>query len=244
MITSILQKKRGEVCFIGATGTTINDLPDSANDFIKKNTLIGINGWLLHKLIPDIYITECFGIDRAGMDDVKAIKAALMFKKIELAKTPIVLKDTNTADFPYNFFPYELIKNIIRFESRLIDGGCRKTIVRSLLKRKPRLKSDFLNHVLHSRRGTAVASIILAYLMEFKEIVLLGVDMEHGRHFYDSMSGIYEEKHLCEDEKIGCPISQVILGVNEALLLPDGIKLSAFRPSRLFNKEIPDFWGF
>ena len=104
-----------------------------------------------------------------------------------------------------------------------------------------RLYRDFENGLMPKRRGTAVYAVVLAYLLGFENVVMLGVDLSNGRHFYDENDKPIsddEPVHLCEDDRIGLPISKVILGINDSLFEPENKSLSAFQPSVLFNGEI------
>lgn len=235
--------KKGNVCYIGATGLTVKFVQKNILRHIKENTLIGMNGWIAHSLIPDMYILERPSLKGLESEDVKLIRFGLQIKQKAYANVPIIKKDFEGQDGIEYPIPISLFDNVIKCKTWLIAGADRAEIFYNLQDKTKKIQKDFLNNLMPKRRGTAVFAIILAFLLGFKDIRLLGVDMTTNVHFYDDadLPRLDGGCHSCENAKIGCPISQVILGVNDALLKPNKVRLTAFMPSSAFCGEIGDF---
>lgn len=234
---------KGTTCYIGATGASVRDIPSHIFADMRRNTVIGINGWIHHDFTPDILIFESYADDRAEDAELARYRDSFIQKQLQYSGVPIIMKDAERSSVPLPGFPERLYQNLVRSEEYMIVAKSRGEVAGffDYAKATRRLYRDFENGLMPKRRGTAVYAVILAYLLGFETVVMLGVDLSNGRHFYDADDKPIsndEPVHLCESDKIGLPISKVLLGINDSLFEPENKDLVAFRPSELFNGEI------
>ena len=234
---------KGTTCYIGATGASVRDIPSHIFADMRRNTVIGINGWIHHDFTPDILIFESYADDYPEDAELAEYRESFVQRQLQYSGVPIIMKDAERSSVPIPGFPKSLYKNIVRSEEYLIVAKSRSEVAGffDYAKATRRLYRDFENGLMPKRRGTAVYAVVLAYLLGFETVAMLGVDLSNGRHFYDADDKPVsndEPVHLCESDKIGLPISKVLLGINDSLFEPENKLLCAFRPSELFNGEI------
>lgn len=233
---------RGNTCYICATGSSVRDIPSHILADMRRNTTIGINGWIRHHFVPDILVFEAIP-DGSKREDIQFYCDAFIERQLDYSSVPIIMKDAETSAVPVPGFPQSLHQNLVRSTEYMLVARTRGEVAGffDYAKSCRRLYRDFENGLMPKRRGTAVYAIVLAYLLGFENVVMLGVDLDNGRHFYDAdktPAAADEPVHLCQDDRIGLPISEVILGINDSLFEAENKSLSAFRPSVFFNGEI------
>lgn len=234
---------RGTRAYVCCAGSSVENLPSVVlMDMFTRGFVFGINGWVYHPVAPALWICE---IGEMNCHENKSLMDQLFARRGLYHNVPILVKDVDIASDPVmmlpNHFPEEMIRNVITSREYLIPGGSRADVAAFLLDRESsgRLAEDFKKGFLPKRRGTAVYAVILAYLLGFKDVVLVGCDMTSARHFYEKENpGL----HLAEDASLGIPISQVLLGVKDAFFYPEsGRRLMAVFPSKAFGGEVQDF---
>jgi len=240
----LLEQRKGDVCYVCAAGASVNLLPEEIVLDMSLNTVIGINGWCAHSVVPDIFILETHAQTTRHDDNIQTIYKNLNDKASQYSKVPIVIKDIEDNGIDFELFPPALLPNVISCNTRLISGSSRAEIAQTLIQDRiaRRLETDFNRGILPKRRGTVVFALILAYLMGFGCVRMIGADIVSRRHFYEPATvENVKEAHLCEFAGYGIPISQVILGVYDALFYSTGRSLKAFMPCSLFKGEIGEF---
>lgn len=241
----LLRHKRSSRLYVCATGSSVSRLPPGCISAMIDHDTIGINGWLAHPLVPTFYVTE--NGDMQDCDNAYLIKM-LRLRAPSYCGTTMILKDSDYSGknplLP-NDLPMSYWSNIVLSKEILINGGDRAGIAAHLREslKSGKMLSDFNSFgIVPKRRGTAVFCIMLGYLLGYREIVLVGVDISNGRHFYELPvdADANPEPHFCESAKVGTPISQVILGIKDALFTSNGRTLSAISASDVFKGEIPE----
>lgn len=171
-------------CFILGSGSSVGDITDKKWKYVKSQTSIGINNWILHRFVPNVLIFEC---------GRKNFFNNLFFKNIkkrekEYQNTIILWKDASRAiqDNRYRGFngpAKNLFFPLIYKPCSLREGATPKDTslfgVIQFVLRKLGLP------VFHYSRATVVLAIDLAVRLGFKEIVLCGVDLNSTKYFWE-----------------------------------------------------------
>ncbi len=249
--------QRSDTVFVLATGSSINRYERNRWDTIDKHDSIGLNFFMLHEFVPDLYVME-------KMEERH--RRLLRMRSDAYRDVPIVLKTQLT-----NLSPGRLRERLWRLEQNppdvrnrfylsldlLVAGndlrhtytayGLMKWV--GLFKTKPR----FL--LLTKRRGSITYIINLAVRIGYKRIVLCGVDLNHTEYFYDSRREELEARglpvppnphsgtvHATNDpRKHPVTVKDVIIAMNETVLEPLGVELYVGDRSSALHPHFPEY---
>jgi len=192
-------KCKGNTFFVLGTGSSINTLSEKDWGNIKENTSIGLNFWMIHDFVPDIYLGEIPGEDRgklwtdvvneriseyekAGVwlnIKVPYVRNELTNQKLNNLKlfSPDVLKQINlVSSFPiYTADKFDVIQNTINYINK-----CKK--------------NNDISH-LAQIRGSVIGAYLLGAILGFQKIVFCGVDLNDTRYFYTEKEEYYKMKN-------------------------------------------------
>ncbi|MEJ2905686.1 hypothetical protein WAE58_24795 [Pedobacter panaciterrae] len=196
---SISDNKKSDTLFILGSGPSINEITDEEWSYIKKNESWGFNFWFCHDFIPSAYIIQ--SVYRRSDDKQKAFADSLDQLMTDM------LTDKKERYTKVNFFARgDGVNNQKFFNSKIgtfIKNNFRENIflmpecpISSKNKVNPYLFMQVLNKngFLTSTKevlpipkfGSTIGELIpLALILGFKKIVLCGIDMNDGAHFYD-----------------------------------------------------------
>lgn len=194
----LLNNKSGSTCFIMGSGSSINDITKDQFSFIKKNYSIGINSWFLHNFKTNIYMFE------AG--DPSWSEASKIFKYLEknymeYRKIPILM--------PYDSFWFDKeIKHLRKANKLKIYYYfvlpfliTKKIFLAKAYKAKSKL-SKFIDQSssIYGSGSSVIRALCLAEELGFKNIVLLGVDLNNTDYFYNADNSFLIEKGILDYE--------------------------------------------
>ncbi|MGV6851496.1 MAG: hypothetical protein ACWA5R_04850, partial [bacterium] len=81
-------KSSDTLCILGS-GASINQLNNDSLQFIKQNDSIGFNFWLLHNVVPDLYVFE----PPRHAEDMSCMLKNLSLRQNDYQNTYFLLKD-------------------------------------------------------------------------------------------------------------------------------------------------------
>lgn len=165
--------------FILGTGSSVADLSDQKLKYIQTQFSIGINQWILHPLVPDVYSYEVHPDRRL----LQALDREEVRKK---APYLLFLKPVKPEEFSIAYTLPRFMKNRSFLYGR----------VNIFTRRDSNIARDFRDAIeLISRlnkpevlldNGASVARMIaLSVLLGFEKIVLVGVDLSDVKYFWD-----------------------------------------------------------
>jgi hypothetical protein len=189
-LRSLKINKNSDIVYILGGGCSILEFQNDEWNFIKKQCSFGINNWIIHNHVPDVYIFEMYRKNESNLN-FKFIEN--LKRKAELySKSIVILKDLDKV-YP-NF---ELI-NKLREIFNLFFIPCMLTFdIFGLEFWKNRLPSNFfwINKfkfdVIFQQRITVSFAIDLARQAGFKKIVLCGVDLNSTKYFWEDPDYIH-----------------------------------------------------
>lgn len=227
--------KTSDTLFILGSGSSINDYTLEQWELIKKHDSVGFNFWLIHDLIPTFYVFE-ENVDNSRNDTFYKL---LHEKKDQYKDVPIIAKDVEVKGVSVYKVPKTLRGNLYLSTDIIMPGDDIKkfrghlTFYKSFTLRKNRFRLE----VIPKKRATLSYLLFLAQEMNYKNIVLCGVDLIDSRFFY--FNNKYEkrlkpEKDLIENQihptnqkqKTNISISDIIDLIQEELFTEDNIKIS------------------
>jgi len=180
------QKPHATTAFILGTGASAAAITPAQWDYVSTQFAIGVNRWIFHPFIPDVYayeahpdVTEVAVLDR---EEVRERNPSILFLK------PSSVENYGSADAVPGFlktrtFLYGRVNIVTRKTGNI--GQDSVTAVDSLTRAK---QADILLD-----NGASIARmIILCSVLGFKKIVLIGVDLNTTRYFWDDDPNVLE----------------------------------------------------
>lgn len=180
-----------DTLFILGGGSSINALTSRNLGTISTSNTVGVNFWFLHRLIPTIYSLDS-GRQRsqseAEQQAARLVEGLLGREEIVTANPLILLLRPPDATWESVMTIPEILKK------NVIVGGRANSVSR----RRSNLRRDLAllalavrfrlvpPSVLPDNGASVVRLIFLAIAQRFKNIVLLGVDLDDQPHFFAS----------------------------------------------------------
>jgi hypothetical protein len=189
-IVNLKTQKNTDTFFILGGGTSIAELTKENFDLISKNISIGINNWINHKYVPDIYLYEM-----ARKNDIiynPVFHENFKIKAADYENVLIVLKDVGKAfyDIKSTINNNKLFKDTYYPLMLSVDNYGLK------FWEKYDIKLKFLyffqkllgEKVVQQQRMSITFAIDLARKCGFRKIVLCGVDLNSTKYFWEISS--------------------------------------------------------
>lgn len=249
--------RTSDTVFVMATGASINRYGEDRWETISARDSIGMNFFMLHDFVPDVYVME-------NMEEHHRLM--LRLKADDYRHVPVILKTQMT-----NLSPRRLRRRLAKismnppeqrerfyFSLDLLAAGRDDKTMRRMYRVLKSLgifsiKERFL--VLSKRRGSITYIINLAVRMGYKKVVLCGVDLNSPEYFYDSRREELESRgfvvpfnynargvHLTNDPvRNPITVADVIVAMDEEILAPMGIQLFVGDASSGLHPRFPEY---
>lgn len=213
--------------FILATGSSINEFTKEDWEFLRKEKTMGISWFFKKNFETDFYYSHEY--------DTQPLKIAEHITKNKW-NTKLIL---GTQEYFNKSFIHPIKKPLECFERYKNVIQCQQCMITNFLNswaNKPwKLTEDSppmpfpfvwaksFNQPLFGFRGTLIASINAASVLGFDEIVLCGVDLNNGLHFYESGKSHFEKNFIKDyNPNLHPHSSQLIFQGHRGVL--DGLK--------------------
>ena len=248
-------RKKSDTIFILGSGPSINSISDSRWNFISKHVTVGLNFWLIHNFVPDIYFCEVISDKIALANVCSNCLFYFMKKRSEEYKSvlKIIMDLSNANTFKWlKSLPDNWRDNLHFLYGIPVLARNKYELEYSisyLVKKKLFEKTDNFGHVF-KYMGTVIAIMTMAVKMDFKRIVLCGIDLSSSKHFFDDKElyknappeQIYAGRHLhgtMRSTPMLMPIDSVISVFKTQVLEPRGIELYLESCTSLLYPRIP-----
>lgn len=244
--SNLAEERKSDTIFILGSGSSVNDLSAEVWNEIKKNDSLGLNFWLVHEHVPDFYMFE------APRDaDRRKVFSTLLNEKSEsyaYKNCKFFVKDIHHGNFSSEIIPKAVKGNVFTFPQYSLIGRVLGSMESSFTKYF-RLRIIGHDSVLLSNRATLFAALFFSWKMWYKNIVLVGIDLNNTSYFYESEkyrnsltpgSGQTGSVHKTVDPCYGnVTLDQLVYMINERLLMPSGTSLFVASSKSLLYPKIP-----
>ena len=196
--------------FLLGSGSSVNELEEENFQHIGEGISIGINAWALHSFVPDMYSFET-GQDGEGPSEETRLVSGRLQRQDVIEADPqfVFLRPTppatarNLVQVPEGVTHRPLMygrANVVTQRERNLRGDLR-LIARAA--KGGRLPSN----VLLDNGASVIRLIWLSALQGFKNIVLVGIDLNSSPYFWHESSESAESAELRETmvRPIGTP---------------------------------------
>lgn len=251
-INELPETKKSDTLFILGSGSSVNEYTEAAWKEISEHDSVGFNFWMYHEFIPTLYVYE----ENLDVKRNQIFYNLLENKKRMYSGVPIIVKDIEYKGISGNKIPLELKGQI--FLSTDITIGCsEKELDLFFEKGNEFIQSKNKNriNVLLKKSGTLSYLISLGEQLQYKNIVLCGIDLNNSKYFYDEQKyreqyvipSNYENKtavHPTNQNTNGnMPIEKIIFSLQEKVLNPKGIKLYVGSKSSALYPDLPYYFN-
>ena len=188
---TIFSNPNRDTVFILAGGSSVNELTPDRLNLMRGFNSVGVNFWFLHEFIPTLYCLDS-GRPRSKtpqeQEAARLVESRLGREEILSADPPILLLRPHGSSWDSVMaIPDDLKKNVLL-------GGRANSVTRQRanLRLDLALLSLAVRHraippaVLPDNGASVVRLIFLAIAQRFKNIVLVGVDLDERPHFFAS----------------------------------------------------------
>lgn len=227
--------KRSDTLFILGSGASINQISLTRWEIIRHHDSIGFNFWPIHPFVPTMYFAEaideshpfeplCRILRNRRRDYTGVVKVVT-----ELRNVSPKGRFAGLAEIPGTWHTLRTFPVAARTEDEF-SYGLDYLRRKGLFERAPRIRATF------KQASTLSCLIALAIRMQYRRIVLCGVDLNHSRYFYQDPE-LYPETASMEfsprngRHAINSPmpwritIAAVIHEMKRQLLDPAGIEI-------------------
>jgi hypothetical protein len=254
--------KRSDTLLILASGSSINQISPARWKIIARHDSIGFNFWPIHPFVPNMYFVETIPTNDPRMFELscrvarqRAKDYASVIKVVtELRYTLPNMRFAGAEEFTG---PWYTVRSFPVAASNTAEFAYGLNYLRSKGLFDP---AERINAVF-KQASTLSSLIALAIRMQYRTIVLCGVDLNHSEYFYQDQA-LYPETASLEFSPRNVPhatnsplpwritIESVVLEMKRQLLDPAGIQLYvenrcsalwpkiAEAPSSLFNPQV------
>jgi hypothetical protein len=237
--------KKSETIFILGSSESINEVTKEQWDHISKHDSFGMNWWPVHPFVPTFYYTNYprqkqhrdkleEAITRRKKDYLNTVFFVSGNRAVKRGMHPRILPGFFSATPICCFYNYSIPIKLAREET---------------------FAAKSFEKTLYYRGGLSLI-LDLVNQIQYKNIILMGVDLRNAMHFYDyypEMQWQFEagyskpieikkkEKHSTMTTKGGTklPVEQYLYAVNDMYFKPRGISLSVGSSESILAKKIP-----
>jgi hypothetical protein len=246
--------KTSDTVFVLGSGLSINEIPDRRWEVIARHDSIAMNFWLVHPFVPRIYLFENIPAAVPYQSMFDALRGLMQRRADDYSNTTKIaseLQPLNCRQLVLEI-PYKFRRNlyvgysagvVARTEPELI-AGLHLLRTKGVFSPESHLRWHF------KYQGSVTAAISLAVRMNYRRIVLCGIDLGKANYFYHDPEKFPE---ACQWEFIprnqphsmarhytwGLPSHLVIECIKREVLDPAGIELFVENHSSTLFPAIP-----
>lgn len=172
--------KTSDTLFILGSGYSIAKLTKEHWSYIEKHDSIGFNAWVFNDFIPTYYCMET---------PMKSLHFNAMIDELNMKKdlyvnVPFIIQYQHFLKSANNYEALKLPKKNIYYNIPMMPNTTSKGILSLLLRWWEKAHSKEMPWLLHYA-GSLSYLVSMGYIMGYKKIVLLGVDLNDSRYFFD-----------------------------------------------------------
>ena len=170
-------KKKSDTVFIIGSGESINELSRKDWNWIKKNNIIGLNYSFVHPVIPDYHLMEMIPLKDMQKFFCENTKERYMNVDIFFQYKHVLKSGFDIKKYPY-------IRRVMVHVPHLYPTSS-PNVLKSLFNNLKKKNDVVLSHLVHHNSHIGCA-VMFAQALGYKNIVMLGIDLNGGSYFTDS----------------------------------------------------------
>jgi hypothetical protein len=252
-------RKRSSTVFVLGSGSSVNNLAAADWAAIREHDSIGFNLWLIRDFVPTFYFVE---LGTGSAEEDKYISDLLCRRLSGMNGMPVIVEskcwlrpDGVASDLPHELFGH------LYFYAPYYLRTTSVNVVAWVLRHSRRFwhrGSCDLRAMVHHRASLS-ALVLFAFLAGYEEIVLVGVDLNDPRYFWETNPEILGgaagppfsqtgQVHRTVDPTAtasegAVPIDEYLRLLDSSVLRPNGVTLSVGSPRSRLSSFLPVYEG-
>ena len=253
--TALRSKPEASVFFILGSGSSVNKLSEEQFSMIGRHRSVGINYWAGHPFIPDFYALESMPFVGDGNDFDRCLRLISTPRQLRVESPVLILRTRNSAAHTALGRFRAVSSAKVFFYGRVTPLTAK---LKNLLRDIPRLHKILDRHagqLVIDSGATVVRMIGVARQMGFRNIVLVGVELDNTRYFWEeenfdppadlvpvnNQSATTHESNSLQNRPFRA--QDMILALHESLQR-EGVTLSLALKTGALSGHLPTYaWG-
>lgn len=209
---SLLKADGKKTLFILGSGASVNRLTKLDYEQIGQGYSIGMNAWVSHSFVPDAYSFEADSSLAPPSLEIETMSAALSERALSHPDTVVLLLRPKNPGLIHRMVK---VPDSLRHRTFMCGRQNLLTRTESALRKdlgallSARYKNFEAHPVLIDNGASVVRMIGVGLFAGFKEIVLLGIDLNSSPYFWEApdvspanrgMRGLYQRPHNVEHD--------------------------------------------
>tara|TARA_B100000900_G_scaffold387880_1_gene379476 strand:+ start:202 stop:1077 length:876 start_codon:yes stop_codon:yes gene_type:complete len=184
IINDLIHKKKSDTLFILGSGSSINHISDKLWHRISEMDSIGLNFWILHDFVPTFLKFEL--PLRDNQERSKLFSEYFEDKWQLYEKSTLIYNHYNDEQPLPAFIKSKLeIKDFYFPKYLYVPGTLESTVEMNLNSYFNYIKFFQSKSILFAKTGSLISTISIGLLLDYKNIVLCGVDLSDTKYFFD-----------------------------------------------------------
>jgi len=174
------KEKDKDTFFILGGSQSINKINSYQWRFISSQVSLGINNWFVHTFVPSLLLVE--GYKKKDLDSKKySWKNKNLAKYLSNEKITLLIKDISNSYLDWGTFR-KANNEIFTIPKLKVPGRSNLSFTKSLLIIR---KLGLQNAYNLFSRTSIIQAISLGQLLDYKKIVLCGIDLSNNKYFWN-----------------------------------------------------------
>lgn len=187
-------EKKGDVFFVLGSGYSVNNLDNTQFSLIRENFSVGFNNWFFHPFVPDVYGYEVGNDPEMIQAQLRAIRNA----NSELFDIPFFLHSAVARDRNLDVSEYPWSEKDVYLNIPFTLHTTNKSIIRKYIRRST--ANETLEKLTHYSSSISVY-LDIGIRLGYKKFVLVGVDMNDPRYFYEAPEYVEKSSEILANLK-------------------------------------------
>lgn len=184
-LKSFLPKKSSDTVFIFGSGYSLNSLSQSSWEVIKKHDSIGLNSFFFSNFHPTFYFYEI-----SKNPEIQKISFDFLIEKNSKSPLTLLVNKNHFKDSIYSEEDFKIHFNNFFLFSPFKINTLNKILLKAIIRKS---KNKLLHH------ASSISFIIdFCRFLGYRNIVLLGVDLNDSRYFYEHPDYLEKSKTFIE----------------------------------------------
>ncbi len=194
--------KKSDTLFILGSALSVMDLTPSDWAEIKKHDTFGFNAWLFHDFVPTYY-----GIEPMANEQLfDSYTGALSERRKEYENTPVFVQYQHLKMRNKSFSHKGINQDNLWFNAPFMPNTTNERVLKKMIDKWASIQHTDLSEVFHYA-GSLSYTITMGYIMGYKKIVLLGVDLNSSEYYFshDKVSKLakdYYQVHVARERRM------------------------------------------
>jgi hypothetical protein len=238
-----------DTLFVLGSGSSINRLSPAQWARVERAHSVGFNFWIIHDHVPTYFVFE----QRTGSERATAFYRLLEMRADDYQGVPLLMKSTVGG---LDRIPSGLRPGLTASPTFEVPGRSRPELRRALdLSRRLGIWRPGDPGMIPTKRASLSYMLFFGWFLGYRRIVLLGVDLNNTRYFYEERRDEYQALgrpvpesgqlgtiHRTVDRRVDpLTIDEVVHEINHTYLRPNGVRLFVGSRSSALYPALPYF---